>query len=128
MQLVRHKGRVMKFDNYLTDAVVLREIGARIKQKRLEADFTQAELAEQAGLAKRTLERLEGGWNVDSLALVRVFRALKMISNLENVLPDTPQSPITLLKRRGRERVRVRAAQTAKEAPHQDEARWKWGK
>jgi transcriptional regulator with XRE-family HTH domain len=115
----------MKFDNFLTDAVILGEIGVRIKHKRVDAGLTQAQLAEQSGIAKRTVERLESGNSTDSLALIRVLRALKIVENLESMLPDTPQSPIALLKTRGRERTRVRSAR-ASEARQRDQS-WKWG-
>ncbi len=115
----------MKFDDFLTDAVVLREIGVRIKHKRVDAGLTQAHLAEQAGISKRTVERLENGNSTDLLAVVRVLRALKMVANLESLLPDAPLSPITLLKSRGRERIRVRATRDAEAGPA--ETTWKWG-
>jgi transcriptional regulator with XRE-family HTH domain len=117
----------MKIDDYLTDAVVLREIGGRIKRARLDANLTQAQLAQQAGIAKRTVERLESGDSSDSLALIRVLRALKLLANLENLLPDAPQSPVTLLKTRGHQRKRVRAAHLANDAV-QPQAPWTWGK
>jgi transcriptional regulator with XRE-family HTH domain len=116
----------MKFDNLLTDAVILREIGARIKHKRVDSGLTQAQLAQQAGIAKRAVERLEGGSSTDSLALIRALRALKMLENLENALPDIPQSPVALLKKHGRKRMRVRAAHGANEDAGEGEA-WKWG-
>ena len=58
----------MKFDSFLTDVVVLREIGARLKHKRVDSGLTQAQLAEQAGIAKRTVERLESGNSTDCAA------------------------------------------------------------
>jgi transcriptional regulator with XRE-family HTH domain len=112
----------MKIDDYLTDAVVLGEIGSRIKRARLDANLTQAQLAQQAGIAKRTVERLESGDSSDSLALIRVLRVLKLLVNLEYLLPDAPQSPVTLLKGHGHQRKRVRAGQLEPEAP------WTWGK
>jgi transcriptional regulator with XRE-family HTH domain len=115
----------MRFDNLLTDAVVLEEIGARLKRKRVDAGLTQAQLAAQAGIAKRTVERLESGNGTDSRALVRVLRALKLVENLEGMLPDTPQSPVALLKTRGRERTRVRATRAEESA--QGGTSWKWG-
>jgi transcriptional regulator with XRE-family HTH domain len=118
----------MKIDDYLTDAVVLREIGGRIKRARLDANLTQAQLAQQAGIAKRTVERLESGASSDSLALIRVLRVLKLLANLENLLPDAPQSPVTLLKRHGHQRKRVRAGQPANEATREPQAPWTWGK
>ncbi len=115
----------MTFDDFLTDAVVLREIGARIKHTRVDAGLTQAQLAAQAGISKRTVERLEHGNSTDLLAVVRVLRVLKRVANLESLLPDTPLSPITLLKSRGRERKRVRPARDGEATPA--EASWKWG-
>ena len=118
----------MKIDDYLTDAVVLREIGSRVKHTRLDANLTQAQLAQQAGIAKRTVERLESGDSSDSLALIRVLRVLKLLANLESLLPDAPQSPVTLLKRHGRQRKRVRAGHLHNEDTRPPEAPWTWGK
>lgn len=42
----------MKISNDLTDAASLAEIGARLSHRRLELQWTQAELAAQAGVAK----------------------------------------------------------------------------
>jgi transcriptional regulator with XRE-family HTH domain len=118
----------MKIDDYLTDAVVLREMGGRIKRARLDANLTQAQLAQQAGIAKRSVERLESGASSDSLALIRVLRVLKLLANLETLLPDTPQSPVTLLKTHGHQRQRVRAGHVDNEETREPEAPWTWSK
>jgi transcriptional regulator with XRE-family HTH domain len=118
----------MKIDDYLTDAVVLREIGGRTKRARLDANLTQAQLAQRAGIAKRTVERLESGDSSDSLALIRVLRVLKLLANLEGLLPDAPQSPVTLLKTHGQQRKRVRAGHVENDATREPEAPWTWGK
>src|SRR5271156_333889 len=97
----------MKFSAELTDVAVLREIGLRLERARLEADLTQAETAQKAGVAKRTLERLEAGRSVDSVVLIRVLRALKLTGNLESLLPDLPPSPVALLRSKGRQRARA---------------------
>jgi transcriptional regulator with XRE-family HTH domain len=51
----------MKITSTLTDDAVLAEIGERLCARRLELQLTQAVVAEQAGIAKRTLERMESG-------------------------------------------------------------------
>jgi transcriptional regulator with XRE-family HTH domain len=119
----------MKLTYELTDAALLKELGARLERRRIDANLTQAQLAEAAGVSKRTLERIEAGDSTDFVMLVRVLRALKLIDSLENLVPDPPQSPITLLKARGRERKRAghprsasRRAGTPKPA-----GPWKWG-
>ena len=61
--------------------------------------------------------------------LIRVLRALKLIEGLENLIPDLPQSPITLLKLRGRERKRAGHPRTrsGRAATHKPAGPWKWG-
>ncbi len=118
----------MKFTSDLTDAAILQELGARLERRRIDANLTRAQLAEEAGISKRTLERIEAGRRTDLVMLVRSLRALKLVEGLENLVADRPQSPITLLKHKGRERKRVRRARSqsgpgtaARSVP------WKWG-
>ena len=58
---MRHIWRVMKITKQATDAAVLTELGGRLTRLRLERNLTQAQLAEQAGVSKRTVQRLESG-------------------------------------------------------------------
>ncbi|WP_227485270.1 MULTISPECIES: helix-turn-helix domain-containing protein [unclassified Acidithiobacillus] len=51
----------MKITGLHADVAVLAELGARIAGRRVELQLTQAAVAEQAGVAKRTLERMEAG-------------------------------------------------------------------
>jgi DNA-binding XRE family transcriptional regulator len=51
----------MKITPQFTDEGILRELGARLAGVRLGHNLTQAALAEQAGVSKRTVERLESG-------------------------------------------------------------------
>jgi transcriptional regulator with XRE-family HTH domain len=118
----------MRISNELTDAAVLQEIGRRLARVRLESGLTQARAAEEAGIGKRTLERLEAGKAVDSVTLIRVLRALGISPNLESLLPDVPQSPVALLKNKGRQRVRVKQPQKAQnETATTETGPWKWG-
>jgi hypothetical protein len=88
----------MKLTPELTDAAVLAELGARLARRRIDATLTQALLA----------ERLESGRSTDFSMLVRVLRALKLTEGLDALIADAPQSPIALLKQKGRERKRAR--------------------
>ena len=51
----------MKIVKPATDAAVLTEIGRRLARVRLEKNLTQVQLAEQAGVSKSTVQRLESG-------------------------------------------------------------------
>jgi transcriptional regulator with XRE-family HTH domain len=119
----------MKLISELTDDALLKELGARLEQRRIDANLTQAQLAEEAGISKRTLERIEAGDSTDFVMLIRVLRALKLIEGLENLIPDLPQSPITLLKQKGRERKRARhpRARSPRSETPKPGSPWKWG-
>ena len=69
--------------------------------------MTQAELAEQAGVGKRTLERIEAGGGAELVTLIRILRALKILDGFEQLIPELPPSPIEQLKLRGKRRQRV---------------------
>jgi transcriptional regulator with XRE-family HTH domain len=97
----------MNITSELTDEAALREIGVRLERRRIDAELTQAELAEEAGISKRTVERIEAGRSTDFSKLLRVLRVLQLLDVLEKLLPDVSQSPLALLKSKGRERKRV---------------------
>ena len=118
----------MKFTNLLSDDAVTEEIGRRISAIRLERRMTQAQLAEAAGISKRTVERLEDGEPTQLGNLIRCLRALGKLEALERLLPETPISPIDHLKghRTGRQRARpTKAGGPLEGAP--PAAAWVWG-
>jgi hypothetical protein len=53
------------------------------------------------------VERVEAGHSTDFVMLLRVLRVLKLLEALDQLVPDLPQSPLMLLKSRGRARKRV---------------------
>jgi len=110
----------MKIDKNLTDPAVLEQLGLRLARRRIDIGLTQAALAEQAGLAKRTVERIERGESAQLISFVRLLRGLDLIDGLERAVPDLSPSPMTLLAQRGHERRRVRAARPRAPAP------WHW--
>jgi transcriptional regulator with XRE-family HTH domain len=126
---IRPKRRIMKLTPDLSDAAVLQELGIRLERRRLDANLTQAELADQAGISKRTLERIEAGHSTDAIMLIRALRTLQLFAGLESLVPDLPPSPLTLLKQRGRERQRVgrRRQATAPPSGRKPPHPWKWG-
>lgn len=97
----------MKISRLLSDEAILSEIGSRIAHHRLERQLTQAALAEQAGVAKRTVERIEAGASAQMSSLIRLFRALDLLPGLEVLLPDIQPSPMDLLKHKGKSRQRA---------------------
>lgn len=115
--------------NQSTDEVVLAELGERLAQARLERNLTQAQLATQAGIAKRTLERMESGATATQMsAFIRACRVLGLLANFEVLLPAGGPGPMAQLKLGGRQRRRASGTAGATgqvSAPPQSP--WTWG-
>ncbi len=115
----------MRLTKQLSDEAILRELGARLAAARLVRNLTQAALAQEAGIAKRTVERLETGEVASRLSgLVRVCRVLGLVERLDALVPPATPGPVEQLKRAGRERKRASGGRRpAAAAPR----KWTWG-
>lgn len=109
----------------MTDSAVLSELGQRLARHRLERNLTQAALAKEAGVSKRTLIRLEAGESTQLTNLVRMLRALRLLKNLDTLVPPPVPSPIEQLRTKGRER--KRASPRTDEGPPTKPGEWTWG-
>lgn len=110
---------------YMTDAAALTAIGERIAHHRLQLDWTQAQLAKEAGISKRTLVRLEGGESTQLTSVIRILRALDLLTNLDELLPPPTASPIEVL--RSKEKRRKRASGRAASHSEKGSRAWTWG-
>jgi transcriptional regulator with XRE-family HTH domain len=113
----------MKIDNLLTDEAVLEALGQRLAAARLARQMTQARLAEEAGLSKRTVERIEAGDTSQVSSLIRVLRVLELLDGLNQLVPEAGPRPLDLLKLKGRQRKRA----SSKPAGPDSEEGWSWG-
>jgi transcriptional regulator with XRE-family HTH domain len=113
----------MTIDLLMSDATVLQKIGRGLAQRRVELELTQADLAAQAGIAKRTVERVEAGESTQTANLIRIFRILGLIYSLTALLPETGPRPLDLLKLKGKQRQRA----SSKKRTQQTGTPWSWG-
>ncbi len=97
----------------MTDDAVLEELGRRLARRRLDLQLTQAKLAEQAGVSKRTVERMEAGAAAQTLSLIRILRVLDLLQGLDQLIPETGPRPMDLLKLKGKERKRASSRRAA---------------
>lgn len=111
----------MNISSHAVDAAILRELGERLTRMRLERNLTQAALAEQAGVSKRTVERMEAGGATQLVNLVRVCRALDLLDRFEALIPEPLISPVAQLKLQGKQRQRATAKPPATLPP-----KWEW--
>lgn len=114
----------MRITTHTPDAAVLQELGARLRAVRLNRNLSQAQLAEEAGIGRVTLQRLEEGKGGASLpSMIRVLRALDLSESLDQLVPPPRPSPLEELKRREQPRLR---AGSPRGQSHRDEG-WQWG-
>lgn len=96
----------------MSDRAILREIGRRLKRKRLEKNVSQQKLAELGGLNRTTIGEAERGAPFGVLTLVQILRALNALEEMDSFLPDPGVSPLQLAKMKGKKRRRA-SSQTA---------------
>jgi len=94
--------------NSLSNADVVSEIGIRLKKERINKKLTQRQLAGKAGIRLFTVKKKKKGNSVSVNMLVAVMRVLRLLSNLELLLPEQQISPVALLKQVHKETQRVR--------------------
>ncbi|MFY7923589.1 MAG: helix-turn-helix domain-containing protein [Gemmatimonas sp.] len=98
----------MRITSTSTTDEVLREIGGRLRDYRLQQNRTIDELARDAGVGTMTVKRTEAGERPTLASLVKLLRALGRLETLEACLPQPAVSPLQLSASRGRERQRAR--------------------
>ncbi len=112
----------MKISNLLTDDAILTEIGQRVARRRLDLQYTQADVAEQAGVAKRTVERIEAGASVQTSTMIRIFRVLDLLPGLDRMIPEAGPRPMDLLKRKGK----IRQRASSRRPSERSDKPWTW--
>jgi transcriptional regulator with XRE-family HTH domain len=110
--------------NTAPDAALLAQIGERLAAHRLARNLTQAELAEQAGLGLRTVQRLEAGAAATHLSgFLRVCRVLGLLDRPDAPIPALAPSPMAQLKSARKQRKRATRANAAARRAKP----WTWG-
>ena len=94
----------------------------RLMRIRLARNTTQQQLATEAGVAPRTIGRLEKGEGVSLDTFIRVLKALGIQQSLETLLPDPTIRPMDRIGSGPKERRRARPGPVKQKHPA-----WSWG-
>lgn len=97
----------MKISKLIADDAILTELGERLAQRRLSLQLTQADVAEEAGVAKRTIERIEAGHSAQMSSIIRMLRALDGLPGLDSMISESGPRPMDQVKRKGKVRQRA---------------------
>jgi putative transcriptional regulator len=81
-----------------SDHALLKDLCDRLRTLRKRRGWTQAGLAEQAGLSRMTVVRLERGDSVHVMTLIQVLRALGDLESLRALVEPPPPSPMQALR------------------------------
>lgn len=71
--------------NFKKPDEIVKSLSERLRQERIRRQFTQAELAQRAGVGVNTVSNLEAGRNVGFEVVVRVAMVLGLARELENL-------------------------------------------
>ena len=93
---------------------LLRHLGQRLRQQRLQKPWTQQDLATHAGVALSAVKKLEAGGNATLKTLVKVVQALSLAEELAPLFaPKAELSIAALAKAEKPQRQRARPRRAA---------------
>lgn len=71
----------------------IKDLGEKIKIYRIMKEMSQQDLADQTGVSKRSISRLEQGESVQLDNLLKILLALELGDNIELLVPDQTKRP-----------------------------------
>ncbi len=96
----------------MSDNTIMGAIGEFIKQKRLQENKSQSQLAKEAGLNRWTLGQIENGESITLTSLIQILRVLNLLHLLDIFTIDDKISPIEYAKMKEKKRLRARNKNT----------------
>jgi transcriptional regulator with XRE-family HTH domain len=117
----------MRLDDLHTEDAVLAELGERLERHRVERNRTQAEMAEDAGIGRATLQRIEAGESVQMTSMLKLLRALDLLGALDAAVPRAIELPIARLEREQRGRRQRARGMRGRPVPKPSAKPWRWG-
>ena len=100
----------------MTDAGIIRTLGSRVRQERLNQNKTQVRLSHAAGVSRIVMNRLENGRGCTLGSFIRVLRALGKLDQAGLLLPEPGISPLELARMGGRVRLEASGGRGPKPA------------
>lgn len=110
----------------LSDAMILKRIGDKVKSARLKQNITQKSLSEAANVSLSTLKNMEGGEIRSVDALLRILRTLGLLDALQSFVDEDQLSPREYYEmvNETRKKQRQRAAGKLNYTVNKEESEW----
>ncbi len=110
---------IRKFYSYmdlyaLTNDAIMRQMGTKLKELRIEKNMKQADLADTSGVSVFTISSVENGKTTSLLTIVQLLRALGHLDYLDSFFQEETVSPIAYAKllKNNKKKVRVKSSST----------------
>ncbi|GAB5557418.1 MAG: hypothetical protein SchgKO_16310 [Schleiferiaceae bacterium] len=84
------------------DSEILQALGEYVKYHRVQANISQTQLANDAGISRSTLSLLERGENTSLLSFIQILRVLRQLHALAGFEIEETISPMEILKGSGK--------------------------
>jgi transcriptional regulator with XRE-family HTH domain len=95
----------------MNNAGILKELGSRIRDKRLSSNISQQGLAVKAGVSLKVVQNIEYGKTATITGFLRLMRALNALEHIDGFLPKAGFRPSEIYRLEGKRR--SRASKTA---------------
>ena len=97
-----------------TNDAIMRQIGSKLKELRIEKNMKQAELADASGVSVFTISSVENGKATSLLTIVQLLRALEHLDYLDSFFQEETLSPIAYAKllKNNKKKIRVKTSNT----------------
>ena len=95
-----------------TNNAIIRQIGSKLKELRIERNMKQAELANASGVSVFTISSVENGNTTSLLTVVQLLRTLEHLDYLNSFFQEEVVSPIAYAKlmKNNKKKVRVKSS------------------
>jgi len=95
-----------------TNAAIMRQIGSKLKELRIEKNMKQKELAEAAGVSVFTISSIENGKTTSLLTVIQLLRALEHLDYLDSFFQEESISPVAYAKlmKKNKKKERVKSS------------------
>jgi transcriptional regulator with XRE-family HTH domain len=81
---------------------IIRQLGTQYRVYRKRTGHTQKAVAEKSGLSVFTISSFENGSStgVTLSSFIKLLRAIDSLDEIEKLLPELPESPLALFKKK----------------------------
>lgn len=88
----------MKNALLLNNVEIKQQLGENIRKHRVEAGYSQSDLAKKSGVSVHSISNIENGSDFTIDNLLNILRSLYLIQNIEYLVPELAPNPFDVAK------------------------------